>query len=38
MVQYGVLGACQPYSDFRNATYGQVGCPEASRSQNRGQK
>ena len=37
MTQYGILGACEPKFDFRNAIYDHLGCPEASKGQNRGQ-
>ena len=37
MTQYGILGACEPKFDFRKAIYDHLGCPEASRGQNRGQ-
>ena len=38
MAQYGVLGACLPNFDLRYAIHHQLGCLEASRGQNRGQK
>ena len=37
MAEYGVLAACEPQFDFRNAIHGHLGCPEASRGQSRGQ-
>ena len=37
MTQYGILGACEPKFDCRNAIHDRLGCPEASKGQNRGQ-
>ncbi len=37
MTQYGILGACEPKFDFRNAIHDHLRCPEAARGQNRGQ-
>ena len=38
MAQYGVLEGCKLYFDFKNAIHNQLGCPEASKGQTRGQK
>ena len=37
MTQYGILGACEPKFDFRNAIHDRIECPEASKGQIRGQ-
>ena len=38
MAQYGVLGGCKPYFDFKNAIHNKLGFFEATRGQNTGQK
>ena len=38
MAQYGVLEGRELYFDFKNAIHDQLGCPEASKGQTRGQK
>ena len=38
MAQYGVLKGCELFFEFKNAIHDQLGCPEASKGQTRGQK
>ena len=38
MAQYGELGACQPYFNYKNGIHHQFECLEASTGQNMGQK
>ena len=36
VAQCGAFGACELYLDCKNAIHNKLGCPEATRGQNRG--